>query len=204
MPNITCMPLNQTLIQAVADYATEILKTQLPAHFYYHSYEHTLYVVRAAELIAEKEGFSDEKKAIVKVACWFHDVGNIVNPVGHEAESCVMAKAFLEKHDLDSETINQILACIMATRMPQNPQNDLEKVVCDADLYYLSQPEFQETSLLLRKEWEVLFQRYFTDAEFMTQNIKFLEVHRYWTNFGQKVLARQKEKVIVEQKKAVK
>lgn len=201
MPNITCMPLTHTLIKEVADYATNLLQKQLSAHFYYHSYEHTVYVVKAAESLAQKEGFSAEQKAIVSVAAWFHDVGNIVKPIGHETESCLIAKAFLEKQELETETIELILGCIMATRMPQNPQNDLEKVVCDADLYYLSQPEFLETSLLLRKEWGILFDRHFSDQDFYEQNIKFLEMHQYWTKYGQNTLTQEKQKNIKEQKR---
>ncbi len=200
MPNITCMPLTPTLINEVVHYATDLLQNQLSAHFYYHSYEHTVYVVQSAEKLAQKESFSEEQKAIVKVAAWFHDVGNIVKPVGHETESCVIAKTFLEKQELETETIELILGCIMATRMPQNPQNDLEKVVCDADLYYLSQPEFLETSLLLRKEWGVLFDRHFSDQDFYEQNIKFLEMHQYWTPYGKNILAQEKQRNITEQR----
>lgn len=201
MPNITCMPLTPTLINKVAHYATDLLQKQLPKHFHYHSYEHTVYVVQAAKILAKKEEFSDQQTAIVSTAAWFHDVGNIVKPIGHEEESCLIAKAFLEKAELETETIDLILGCIMATRMPQSPQNDLEKVVCDADLYYLSQVEFLETSLLLRKEWGVLFDRHFSDHDFYSQNIKFLEMHQYWTAYGRNVLNQEKQKNIVAQRK---
>ena len=35
------------------------------------------------------------------------------------------------------ELIQRVSSCIQATRMPQSPLSQVEKIMCDADLYHL-------------------------------------------------------------------
>ena len=85
-----------------------------------------------------------------------------------------------------------IIGCIGATRMPQEPRNHLEAVLCDADLAHLANPCFIERSELLREEWESILGRSYTDEAWMEQNLQFITHHRYHTLYGKTVLRQQK------------
>ena len=42
--------------------------------------------------------------------------------------------------------IDAIASCIMATKLPRNPKNLLEEIICDADTYHLGTKDFKKTN----------------------------------------------------------
>jgi hypothetical protein len=78
----------------------------------------------------------------------------------------------------------QISSCILATIMPQNPQNLLEKIICDADLDYLGRSDFEKISLDLYQEMnacgEISDQHKWDEIQ-----VVFLDKHHYHTSFNQ-------------------
>src|SRR6476619_7605864 len=107
----------------------------------YHNLDHTLGVVKAAKQIADNYQLDDKGLFIVITAAWFHDIGYL--------KGAKMARVFLHKSGVDSETIQTITGCIIATTLPQNPKTTLEEIVCDADLSHLGSDDFLEKSKLL-------------------------------------------------------
>ena len=133
------------------------------------------------------------QKEILLLAAWFHDSGLIKTYQGHENESQHLAKSFLQAANYPDEKLVQVLACIAATKMPQAPQNLLEEVICDADLYHLSLLEYCHLQALLRAEWEQVLGKTYTNSAWMTENLDFLAKHQYWTTYGKAVLQEGKE-----------
>jgi hypothetical protein len=76
--------------------------------------------------------------------------------------------------------------------MPQSPVSQIEKILCDADLYHLSTPDFKARNQLLKQEQETLLRRKISKKEWRQGNITFLETHRYFTTYGQEQLEPQK------------
>jgi hypothetical protein len=74
---------------------------------------------------------------------------------------------------------------IMATKIPQTPHTQLEKILCDADLDYLGRDDFYETGKRLYQE---LSSRGYVETEREWNLIQktFLEGHRYHTSFARK------------------
>jgi predicted metal-dependent HD superfamily phosphohydrolase len=159
----------------------------------YHNLDHTLSVVKAAKQIADDYQLSDKELFIVTAAAWFHDIGYLKGAEKHEEKGAKMAHVFLHKSGVNSESIQTITECILATTLPQNPKTTLEEIVCDADLSHLGSDDFWEKSKLLRKEMENREARFISKDEWRKSTTDFLINHHYFTNYGESVLAKKKK-----------
>ena len=137
-------------------------------------------------------GLSEAELEILTLAAWFHDSGHTITYQGHEEESIVLAKAWLTEKTYDTTKIDAVLSCIAATKLPQAPNSILEEVICDADLYHLGLPEYYHLQFLLREELKRVFDKQYTDREWMEENVTFLHQHQYFTTYGQTILADKK------------
>jgi uncharacterized protein len=146
----------------------------------YHSVDHTLDVVAQAERIARDSGVSEREIFLLKVAGLFHDMGFLELYVGHEEKSC---EYFLEKSaDYHfSESDEQIITgIIMATKVPQQPHNLLEAILCDADLDYLGRVDFYEIAGNLKEEL-LNYGFIHNEDEWKQVQLNFLNFHHYHT-----------------------
>ncbi len=165
------------------EFVISLLKTKLPLNYYYHTYEHTLYVMEIAGEIAKNEHCTKHEMQLIEAAALWHDVGYINIYTGHEEESCILAQQYLPEYGYSSDDINIICGMIMATKIPQSPKNKLEEIIADADLEYFgtstvdvkAESLFQElqslNALLSKEKWN------------QTQ-ISFLQKHHYFTRFA--------------------
>lgn len=99
------------------------LRKELPPHITYHNVQHTANVINAAEYLGERENISPEEMILLKTAALFHDSGFVKSHHEHEARSCEIAKKILPQFDYSPEQIEQICTMIMATKVPQKPQD---------------------------------------------------------------------------------
>ncbi len=157
------------------------LKRDLSPTLYYHGLHHTLDVVDAVSKLAQAEDVTDtESLTLLRTAALYHDCGFITTYQGHEAEGCRYARETLPQFGYLSEQIEQICGMIMATKIPQNPQNLFEEILCDADLDYLGRADFDPIASSL---FEELKERNFIrdEAAWNRIQVSFLESHHYWT-----------------------
>ena len=85
--------------------------------------------------------------------------------------------------------------------MPQNPQDIVEKVLCDADLAHLANGNLKELGQRLREEMATTKKMVFTDNEWLAYNLNFIESHTYFTEYGKTVLEKSKQKNLKNFKK---
>ncbi len=176
----------------VKSFVSNLFKDKLAVQVVYHNFDHTLHVVNAANEIAIAENISESDKEIILVAAWFHDTGFVESYKNHEDESKKIADTYLTKIGFSKEKIAKVLSCIDATKMPQKPKNKLDKILCDADLFHLGSEDFSKRSSLLRTEWEALYDKHLTDAEWLEDNQKFFVDHKYFTDYTYQKLNKQK------------
>ncbi|PHR72164.1 MAG: phosphohydrolase [Lutibacter sp.] len=176
----------------VKGFISSLYKDKLAVEVVYHNFDHTLQVVEAANEIAIAENISESDKEILLIAAWFHDVGFVENHKEHEEESKKIATEYLKDKGLSKEKIVKVLSCIDATKMPHKPKSNLEKILCDADLFHLGSEDFGNRSSLLRSEWEVLFDKHMTDIEWLEENQNFIANHKYFTDYAYQKLNEQK------------
>lgn len=157
-------------------------------HLLFHNLEHTENVVERTKEISSTFDLSENHQFIVYIAAWFHDTGHLlVEPTKHEIKSVELMKTFLLKYTIDEETLREISDCILATRMPRNPQNLLQEILCDADTYHLGTKEFKATNKQLRKEYAL---RNIPEPAggWRKGSLDFMLAHEYYTDYCKNLL----------------
>jgi predicted metal-dependent HD superfamily phosphohydrolase len=193
--------MESALIDHTRSFAGDVFKDPALEKYSFHNLRHTEDVVAAVSDIGTRSGLSAEEMELTVVAAWLHDLGYKYGAENHEETSARLAEEFLERQGVPTKKIKIISSAIQSTRLPQQPRNQIERVLCDADLYHLSNKSFEEKSKLLREEWKVTGFREMTDQEWIKHNIDFMEEHRYHTPYGQTLLADGKKKNIKQLKK---
>jgi uncharacterized protein len=162
-------------------YALYRLEQELPSHLLYHGIAHTRDdVVPAVERLAEMEGIQGESLSLLLTAAWFHDLGYVEQARHHELISARISVQILPGFGYSDEQVEIVRWAILATALPQSPQNLHEKILTDADLDVLGRDDFMRSNDSLRREL-VFFGQEFTDYEWYTRQLKFLEAHSYFT-----------------------
>ncbi|ASU31983.1 HD domain-containing protein [Mucilaginibacter xinganensis] len=156
------------------------LKTELPGHLVYHNADHAKDVYDAAKHIAEAQGIAGEELTLLLTAAYYHDSGFLIKAEGHEEESCRIARETLPYYGYTRDEIAKICGMILATRLPQSPQNLLEEILADADLDNLGRDDFFIISERLFLE-SLYLGKAATKDEWNGQQINFMENHRYFT-----------------------
>ena len=169
------------------------LKSNLLPALYYHSAEHTLDVLNAAEKIAAAEKVNGKDLMLLKIAALLHDSGYLFTAKNHELNSCRIARYVLPKYDVSEMDIDAICDLIMATKIPHNPKNILEEIICDADLDYLGRDDFYALSQNLFKEMQ-MFNKVSDEHKWNEIQIGFLEKHKYFTATSKSLRDMLKEK----------
>jgi predicted metal-dependent HD superfamily phosphohydrolase len=197
----------EQILSAARHYATEVFTQHVDPAFVFHNLDHTEDVAEACSRMADHYRLGDEDRFVLMVSAWFHDTGySSGKAAGHEEESIRLATEFLHNHNVDEELIKRVQSCIMATKMPQSPVSQIEKILCDADLYHLATDDFKARNQLLKQEQESVFGHKISKKDWRKNNVEFLGNHKYLTDFGQEELEPKKHENLLslQKKKEVK
>ncbi len=164
------------------NYVLGCLKEKLPPYLTYHHWSHTLHVIEMSEFIAHEENTPESEILLIKTAALFHDAGFININKGHEAESMRIAEKKLPEFGYDTIEIEIIKGLILATEIPQNPQNILEQILADADLEYLGTDNFEMIGNNLHLELKH-YKPNLSVREWNEIQINFLQSHHYHTKY---------------------
>jgi HD superfamily phosphodiesterase len=183
----------EQVLTATRNYVTELFAHKVDPAFVFHNIEHTEDVAEASSQMSAKNKLNDSDHFILMLAAWFHDTGYSTGmAAGHEEASIGIASKFLADHHVDEETIQRVSSAISATKMPQSPVTQLEKILCDADLFHLSTEDFKARNQLLKQEQEMLFGHKISKKDWRKNNIQFLQNHKYFTDYGKEILEKGK------------
>ena len=185
------MAFETPLVHDTKEYVRGFIDQHFTERICYHNIDHTLDVVAASEKIGRACKLSHEELEMVIIAAWFHDTGYYLGESDHEVQSAKIARDFLINAAFPKNKIRLVESCIMATKVPQNPQNNLEKVLCDADLFHLATDHFFEKSQLLLQELQFQWPELNADS-WMNKSCEFIQCHHYHTDFGKKHLRPRK------------
>lgn len=193
--------MNEAQEKILADarhHVTDIFKQKVRPEFVFHSLDHTEAVAEACSQMADYYQLSDEDRFVLMFSAWFHDTGYSAGKVeGHEEISAQIATEFLKQYNVDDTTQQRVSSCIRATHMPQSPISQTEKILCDADLLHLSTEDFKAMNQLLKQERENLLGQKISKKEWRKDNIKFLQEHKYFTEYGQQYLEPRKQENLI-------
>lgn len=184
--------LQEDVEKHVGDY----FHTHSDPRLVYHNLEHTEKVVNAAQQIANHYQLNEQDFFTVTVAAWFHDTGYFEDALNHEAKGAVLADDFLAKHKVNQEIRDQVKSAILATKIPQKPKSEIDKILCDADLFHLGLADFRAKGKLMHKENELIYKKEISKSEWRKKDIQFMESHHYHTDYANLLLSDQKQKNI--------
>lgn len=173
------------------------LQTELPTELYYHSLEHTLDVLAVTESLCKQENIAAYHTQLLKTAALFHDSGFTISHLEHEKLGCEIVRNNLPRFNYTPAEIGQICGMIMATKIPQTPLTDLERILSDADLDYLGRKDFHPIAHKLFLELKHKNPN-FTESEWDSIQISFLENHHFFTYTNQQNRAPQKALYLTE------
>ncbi len=162
------------------------LKQELPESLAYHNAHHTEFVVEKAKLLANYENITGKDLDLVKIAALYHDTGFLLNHKDHENLGCQIVSRDLQG-SLTPDELEKVCGMIIATRIPQRPRNILEKIVADADLFYLGTSNYKKFSHNLFLELKN-FDPSIDEEKWLKIQINFLSSHSYHTSYGKKII----------------
>jgi predicted metal-dependent HD superfamily phosphohydrolase len=181
----------------IESHVTGLFEKEKGKGLFYHNLEHTKQVVARTKEIAAHYNVSEKEMLILYAAAWFHDTGYLSAPaLEHEEKSAAIMRSYFQGRFDDQEIISAAAECIMATKPPQQPQNLLEQIICDADTYHLGTKSFKESNKLIRKERSVTKDVVMTKKEWIQATINFMENHRFHTSYCQDLLESKKQENI--------
>lgn len=173
------------------------LEKELNPQLSYHNVNHTKGVIARARELAIAENVSEDVQGILLTAALFHDTGFLETYDGHEEASCKLAREILPGYDYTQAEIDSICQLIMATRVPQKPQTHLEKIICDADLYYLGTDQYVPIAEGLFHELQHIGKA-LNRKEWMALQAEFLKGHSYFTATAREMLAANQQQNLLQ------
>lgn len=168
------------------DFVLEKLEKGLPKDLYYHNLKHTIDVYTQVELIGRSENVTNEELLLLRTAALFHDAGHLIDYDTHEEMAVKLAHEILPEYYYSEQQIEIISDIIMSTKLPPNPKNLLEEIICDADLDYLGRTDFIPVSNMLYRELHE-HGKIGTLREWNELQIKFIAKHSYFTKTARKL-----------------
>ena len=189
--------------KAASKFILDKLEKELSPLLHYHGISHTLDVFEMVQEIAISEGtVSEDDFELLKLAALFHDSGFTEGFDEHELRGVEICKKYLPDFGFEEKEIEKISGMILATKIPQNPQNNLEQIICDADLDYLGRDDFYVIGKTLFQE---LKERQIISSEEQWNKIQvsFLEGHEFHTQTNLKRRKEQKDQYLIDLRKIV-
>ena len=194
-----------TFINQVKDFVSDLIKGKLSTAYSYHNLDHTIEVVNAVESLCDEEKVAPSDKEILVVAAWFHDTGYTNGCNNHEDLSVEIATRFLKENDKPDDYIAAVSLLIKTTAKEYVPQTLLEKIIKDADCHHILNEDYIFSCEGLRKEWENVEGKVFTDLEWARENEFFLSKgHQFYTSYALEHWQPLKEKNIKRLRKKIK
>jgi len=182
------------LIEKIEKHVIQLLSTQLESGFVYHNLAHTQRVIARVKELIELESIEGKEASLLIIAAWFHDTGYIHSIENHEDESIKIAEDFLGDKGLNPDDIETIKTIIRVTHVTKKPKNKLEAILKDADCAHVSSKDYEEYANLLKKEWEITQNKFYTFVEWIEINIDFISNHVYYTISANSDWVQQKNK----------
>ncbi|MFH4969503.1 HD domain-containing protein [Gaetbulibacter sp. M240] len=179
--------------------ALEILNTELPEELYYHDIGHILDVLYVVNRYIRRHEIDKINGNLLRIGALLHDIGFTRTKIEHEAKGAEIAKELMPQFGYTEEEIKIVQDLIMATKIPQSPKTEMERIICDADLDYLGRRDFYDIGEKLYKELK--FAGVVDNQDDWNKlQIKFLTSHSYHTEFAKTNRQPNKEKRIEELK----
>ena len=194
------MKITTEVLREAEQYVEHFMKEHMANTVLFHNYKHTVKVVRVCDMLSMESDLNKHDRLLVHIAGWFTNIGYKEDPLHHEEHSAKHARIYLEAKGFDKDDVEEIEACLIATKIPQHPHTGTARILCDAVLYHLSDTTYFDELELLRKEWELTRNEKYADDAWLELNIEFLENHFYFSPFARKNFDTEKRNNLIKLK----
>jgi putative nucleotidyltransferase with HDIG domain len=184
--------MNKEILSKVKELIGKTFREKGSSDLHYHNFTHSAEVAKVAEEIADALGVNENDKEVLLIAAWFHDLGHTEICEGHEDIGIEMAVNFLKENNYPESDIDKVVSLINATRMPRNPKNTLEEIICDADLHHLGTNNYEHKAELYRNELEAQKGCKISETDWLKGNLEFLKKHKFFTTYAKERFETQK------------
>ena len=178
-------------------YIVKKIEEEIPEDLYYHGLHHTLEVLETCNRYIRRMKIGREDAYLLRTAALMHDLGIMWNYDNHEEFGASYVHKTLPDWGYNADQIKIVSNLILATRTPQQPNTELENILCDADLDYLGTKNFHSIGATLFKELNIR-NRVKSNKEWDTIQVKFLRAHYYHTDYARKYREPVKQEYLKE------
>ncbi|MGB3545595.1 MAG: Pycsar system effector family protein [Saprospiraceae bacterium] len=162
--------------------------------YVFHNFQHTCGVVDAVIEIAAHYELSEQEKTALEIAAWFHDTGYAEGWKNHEVRSAELAVNFLDKkEETESELRERVQRLILCTKMPHEPADLLEQIICDADLSHLGNISYWDRCGRVRQEYALTRDMIMSDQDWINFELNFMLQHEYQTEAARELFGPEKD-----------
>lgn len=164
----------------------------------YHNFLHVKDIINAIQRLTKGENILPYETYLLETAAYLHDIIYEPGAKDNEEKSALVGRGILLALDYNPQEIQTVEQLILATKMPTNPKNKLEEIICDADVDNLGREDFFEKCNALREENKIS-----DKLLWYAGTLKFLEKHKYYTETAKKLRQAGLEKNIMDLKALV-
>lgn len=186
---------HSSLLKEAESFVEAFFAENVPDKYVFHDFEHTVQTVGAVKVLAEGCQLDVHTIELLQLATWFHDTGYAQGPEDHEERSCANAERFFRGKISDVD-LDIVFRCIRATKVPQQPVDLLEQIICDADLSHLGMDIYWDRNSKLRQEFALTRNKVMNDQDWVDFEINFMLAHEYHTAVAREMLNKRKAKHI--------
>lgn len=159
------------------------LESELSEKLTYHGVLHTKHVIKSCNQYIKRMHIEAYDAYLLRTAAIMHDTGFIWNFDEHEDASIKYTRELLPDWNYSKNEIERIVGMIKATKIPQEPTNNLEQVIADSDLDYLGTDYFYKIGGKLYKEL-LAYNKISSEEDWDRLQVEFLKNHHYHTPFA--------------------
>lgn len=159
-----------------------LLQSSLPGNLLYHTYEHTVDVLKATLNYATEDRVSAREMDLLAIAAVYHDSGFLDQ--AHDNESFGAERAASAMRRIGSYTDDQIslvktlildtIVKITPNGPRQIPSTGLSKYLLDGDMSNLGREDFFEKGTLLQRELGISEER-----DFLKNSLEVMAAHQW-------------------------
>jgi hypothetical protein len=182
------------LLKKIEEYIIALYAQHADERLVYNTYSRVKEVVYSAEKISRHYKLDERLSFIVCASAWFYKTGYLTGiQEAYETKSAEIGESFLRRSGASEEDINEIKNCIIATTNPGGAIDLPEKIVCDADTFWIGTERFKEDQKLLKKELERMKNLKIGGNEWRAETIEMMEKHHFLTDYCNDLLNKTKE-----------
>jgi hypothetical protein len=188
------------ILKSVPQHVKSLFAKSTRAPVFYHNLEHTRSVVSELRKMGGYYHLKKKDIILLQTAAWYRDIGWNYDSEHPEAAAAELMLAYLAEKNLDPELISKIAGLIMTTKMPQHPSGLLEEISCDCHFFHASKRSFYKKCKLWQREAELAGKESISRVDWLTNMIRLLETHQYFSEYGRTYLEQGKQRNLLKLK----